>query len=85
MLGWDGAVEGLEPSTALEKPWLGRPRLERLATPPRQRQVLAWTLAGFTPSEIAQELGLTSDAVRANLMKGRRRAALYLKTREENR
>lgn len=40
--------------------------------PERQRQVLAWTLDGFTPQEIAGELGITSDAVRASLRLARR-------------
>ncbi|MFF4442387.1 RNA polymerase sigma factor [Streptomyces sp. NPDC001621] len=45
------------------------------ALPPRQRQVLAWTISGFTPAEIAEELGLTPEAVRASLKKGRRTIA----------
>ncbi|MET9792096.1 MULTISPECIES: RNA polymerase sigma factor [Streptomyces] len=53
--------------------------------PPRQRQVMAWTLAGFTPTDIAEHLGgdLTPETVRANLAKARRAAAAYFKTREE--
>lgn len=51
--------------------------------PSRQRQVLAWTLEGYTPSEIAEELRLTPEAVRANLYKARRAAARHL--REEGR
>jgi RNA polymerase sigma-70 factor (ECF subfamily) len=53
--------------------------------PPRQRQVMAWTLAGFTPTDIAEHLGgnLTSEAVRANLAKARRAAAAYYEAREE--
>ncbi|WP_327188290.1 RNA polymerase sigma factor [Streptomyces sp. NBC_01334] len=51
--------------------------------PPRQRQVLAWALAGFTPAEIAQHLGMTDDAVRASLYKARRTVAEFLKEREE--
>ncbi|WP_369036274.1 RNA polymerase sigma factor [Streptomyces adonidis] len=42
------------------------------ALPPRQRQVLAWTISEFTPSEIAEQLGLTPEAVRASLKKARR-------------
>lgn len=45
--------------------------------PPRQRQVLAWTFNGFTPSEIALQLGMTNDAVRASLRKARRAAVEY--------
>ncbi|MEV6758223.1 sigma-70 family RNA polymerase sigma factor [Streptomyces sp. NPDC051214] len=45
------------------------------ALPPRQRQVLAWALAGFTPCDIADHLGLPADTVRANLKRARRNAA----------
>jgi len=55
--------------------------LDRL--PPRQRQILAWTYACYTPTEIAEELHLTPETVRANLLKARRAAAAYL--REEKR
>ncbi|MEV5899931.1 sigma-70 family RNA polymerase sigma factor [Streptomyces sp. NPDC052127] len=51
--------------------------------PPRQRQVLAWALAGFTPAEIAEHLGMTVEAVRASLYKARRTVAELLKEREE--
>jgi RNA polymerase sigma factor (sigma-70 family) len=52
-----------------------RQRLQQLS--PRQRQVLAWTYDGYTPTEIAQHLStpdhpVTSDAVRANLRLARR-------------
>jgi RNA polymerase sigma factor (sigma-70 family) len=60
-------------------------RLMRLL-PPRQRQVLAWTLDGFKPSEIAAELGLKPEAVRANLKKARRAIVAHLdKVGEEER
>lgn len=49
------------------------------ALPPRQRQVLAWTLNGFSPAEIAEHLELTPEAVRASLMKARRTAAARLR------
>ncbi|HEX8864295.1 MAG TPA: sigma-70 family RNA polymerase sigma factor, partial [Lentzea sp.] len=39
--------------------------------PPRQQQVMAWTLSGFRPAEIADELGITAEAVRSSLMKAR--------------
>jgi RNA polymerase sigma factor (sigma-70 family) len=45
------------------------------ALPPRQRQVMAWTFFGYTPSEIAAELRLTSEQVRSNLRLARRRLA----------
>ncbi|GAA0256333.1 hypothetical protein GCM10009539_46980 [Cryptosporangium japonicum] len=48
------------------------------ALPERQRQVLAWTHDGFTPDQIATELGLTAAAVRASLYKGRRALAAQL-------
>ncbi|MEU4878414.1 sigma-70 family RNA polymerase sigma factor [Streptomyces sp. NPDC021608] len=51
--------------------------------PMKQRQVMAWTLAGFTPTDIADHLGLQAENVRANLKKARRAAAAYLKAREE--
>ncbi|MGS2648340.1 sigma factor-like helix-turn-helix DNA-binding protein [Streptosporangium sp. G12] len=35
--------------------------------PPRQRQILAWTMSDFTPSEIAELLGVTPNTVSANL------------------
>ena len=44
------------------------------ALPPRQRQVLALTLDGWAPAEIAVLLGIDSAAVRSNLMKARRNA-----------
>ncbi|MFJ6087963.1 RNA polymerase sigma factor [Streptomyces sp. NPDC092369] len=56
------------------------PLLRRL--PPRQRQILAWTLADFTPAEVAGELDLTDEAVRASLYKARRTIAAALKERE---
>jgi RNA polymerase sigma factor (sigma-70 family) len=46
--------------------------------PPRQRQVMAWTLDGYRPSEIAEELRITPEAVRSNLKKARRALAAYL-------
>lgn len=46
--------------------------------PPRQRQVMAWTLEGYTPAEIAKELKIESDAVRSSLSKARKTLAQYL-------
>jgi RNA polymerase sigma factor (sigma-70 family) len=45
------------------------------ALPPRQRQVLALTIDGWPPAEIAGLLGIDPSAVRSNLMKARRNAA----------
>ena len=39
--------------------------------PPRQRQVMAWTYDGATPTEIAEALQITPEAVRSNLHKAR--------------
>jgi RNA polymerase sigma factor (sigma-70 family) len=46
--------------------------------PLRQRQVMAWTLDGYRPSEIAEELRITPEAVRSSLKKARRALAAYL-------
>jgi RNA polymerase sigma-70 factor (ECF subfamily) len=51
------------------------------ALPLRQRQVLAWTLDGHTPGEIAVELHLPPETVRANLYKARRAVAKHLEER----
>ncbi|MBT2225658.1 hypothetical protein KLK06_07315 [Nonomuraea sp. NEAU-A123] len=46
--------------------------------PHRQRQVLAWTFSGYTPAEIADQLGMTPNAVSASLKKARRAAIKHL-------
>ena len=46
--------------------------------PPRQRQVIAWTFDGYQPWEIAAELGISADAVRASLKLARRKLAELL-------
>jgi RNA polymerase sigma factor (sigma-70 family) len=40
--------------------------------PPKQRQVMAWTIDGFSPAEIARELDVDPAAVRQSLAKARR-------------
>ncbi|MEW1548299.1 sigma factor-like helix-turn-helix DNA-binding protein [Streptomyces tsukubensis] len=79
-----------EPSSLLPRPdaiaeWEARydvlPLLQSL--PMKQRQVMAWTLAGFTPADIADQLGEPAANVRANLRLARRAAAAYLTAREE--
>jgi RNA polymerase sigma factor (sigma-70 family) len=45
------------------------PVLEQL--PLRQRQLMAWTYDGCTPTEIAKELKITPEAVRSSLKKAR--------------
>lgn len=53
--------------------------------PPRQRQVLAWNVDGYEPTEIAEILGIEPAAVRASLMKARRTIAAHIKGwREES-
>ncbi|MFG2947573.1 RNA polymerase sigma factor [Streptomyces adustus] len=80
-----------EPSALVPRPdaiaeWEARhdvlPMLRSL--PMKQGQVMAWTLAGFTPTDIAEHLGLSAENVRANLRKARRAAAAYFKAREED-
>lgn len=39
--------------------------------PPRQRQVMAWHYDRYTGAEIADELGITEEAVRQNLHRAR--------------
>lgn len=56
--------------------------LDRL--PSRQRQVLAWTLDGYTPAEIAAELQLNPEAVRATLYKARRTVARQLASADDD-
>lgn len=46
--------------------------------PLRQQQVMAWTLDGYTPAQIADELKITAEAVRSSLKKARRTLAAYL-------
>jgi RNA polymerase sigma-70 factor (ECF subfamily) len=41
------------------------------ALPPRQRQVMAWHLDGFSHTEISHELGITVEAVRQNYARAR--------------
>ena len=53
--------------------------------PLRQRQVMAWTLDGYRPSEIAAELRITPEAVRSNLKKARRALVAYLAESGETR
>jgi RNA polymerase sigma-70 factor (ECF subfamily) len=52
--------------------------------PPRQRQVMAWTIYAYTPAEIASELAIKPATVRANLMKARRALAAYLSRTEDS-
>ncbi|AYG78494.1 hypothetical protein DWB77_00601 [Streptomyces hundungensis] len=74
-----------EPSSLLPRPdaiatWESEQDILRVlrALPPRQRQVLAWTLSGYSSTEIAEELGMTAEAVRSSLKKARRTATQFL-------
>ena len=42
------------------------------ALPPKQRQVMAWSIDGYSPAEIARKLGADPTAVRQNLTKARK-------------
>jgi RNA polymerase sigma-70 factor (ECF subfamily) len=46
--------------------------------PPRQQQVMAWTLFGFHPTEIADELSMAPGTVRQNLLSARRALSSWL-------
>jgi RNA polymerase sigma-70 factor (ECF subfamily) len=48
------------------------------ALAPKQRQVMAWTLAGFDDAEIARALGLSTDAVKQSRYYARRNLAKRL-------
>lgn len=76
----------LLPSTLDISEWEERHEVLRLLNllPPRQRQVMAWTYDGYSPSEIAVELNISSDAVRTNLTRARRTLAARLKLPEES-
>lgn len=51
--------------------------------PDRQREVMAWVYDGFTAVEIARELGVSTDSVRQNLAKARKRLNRYYGRREQ--
>jgi RNA polymerase sigma-70 factor (ECF subfamily) len=53
--------------------------------PPRQRQVMAWTYDGYEPHEIADELGITAEAVRSSLRLARRKLAEQLPAEDDSR
>ncbi|MFI6824997.1 RNA polymerase sigma factor [Micromonospora sp. NPDC050187] len=53
--------------------------------PSRQRQVMAWTLEGYQPAEIAEQLRMTPEAVRSSLLKARRTLAALLSEEPDRR
>lgn len=57
--------------------------LDRLSS--RQRQVMAWHLAGYTPAETAEVLALSDDAVRQHLLRARRALSTWLSGKEPRR
>jgi RNA polymerase sigma factor (sigma-70 family) len=74
-------------SAALAAEWRAEQRevmshLQNLA--PQQRQVMTWTLAGFSDSEIAGALDLTTQAVKQSRYYARRNLAKRLGTRERD-
>ncbi len=75
----------LTPSTNISE-WEARHDILRAfdQLPPRQRQVMAWTLQGYTPAEIADELKIKPEAVRASLMKARRAISEHLALLEDS-
>jgi RNA polymerase sigma factor (sigma-70 family) len=87
----DDPVNELPESEALSSErditdWEDRHEILRLLRllPPRQRQVLAWTFDGFSPAQIAAELGLKPEVVRSNLKKARRAASAHIAAQGEN-
>jgi RNA polymerase sigma-70 factor (ECF subfamily) len=75
----------LLPNDADPEAFIGRHEVLHLLTllPPRQRQVMAWTFDGHSPTEIAEELTMTPGAVRASLSKARRALAAHLAAAKE--
>jgi RNA polymerase sigma-70 factor (ECF subfamily) len=76
-----------EPSAVLARPgdaeaWLQQRQIVEVlrALPPRQRQVMALSLDGWSPSEIAGLLDMDPPAVRASLKKARLAADAYRRT-----
>ncbi|MFJ9953221.1 RNA polymerase sigma factor [Kitasatospora sp. NPDC091207] len=79
----------LEPTSLLPSPgeaaeWERRQEILNLLSglPARQRQVMAWTLDDYTPTEIAAELGMNPAAVRASLFKARMTVSSRMTERE---
>lgn len=79
-----------EPSPLLSSPdaageWEQQQDLLRLLAdlPPRQRQIMAWKYDGHSPTEIAEELGISPETVRSSLRKARLMLAARLAPSEE--
>ncbi|MEV0726596.1 sigma-70 family RNA polymerase sigma factor [Micromonospora purpureochromogenes] len=52
--------------------------------PPRQRQLLLWAFEEYEPTEIAEELKMTPEAVRSSLWKARRRLAEIMRAQDSD-
>lgn len=65
--------------------WEARHDLLRavVSLPERQREVIAWTLAGYTPVEIANVLKIEPTAVRSSLWKARQTLSKILRPWED--
>jgi len=75
-----------EVSAALAAEWRAEQRevIEHLQTlPPKQREVMTWTLAGFADAEIAEALGLSTDAVKHDRHYARKNLRKRLGTQKE--
>lgn len=79
-----------EPAALLPRPgeaeaWLQEQDIIHVvrALSPRQRQVFALTIDGWTPAEIAELLGLDSATVRSSLKKARRNADGHRRNRDD--
>ena len=79
-----------EPASVLPHPgeaeaWLQSQQVTGIlrALPPRQRQVLALTVDGWAPAEIAELLSIDPAAVRSSLKKARRSADQHRRSGEE--
>jgi RNA polymerase sigma-70 factor (ECF subfamily) len=79
--------DGKAPILAVKGDWLPRPVTDNVELkdeekmvyhaisqlPQRQRQVIAWCYDGYSPAEIAQHIGLSSETVRASLLQARKK------------
>jgi RNA polymerase sigma factor (sigma-70 family) len=75
-------------SVALAAEWRSEQRdvmahLQALA--PKQRQVMTWTLAGFSDAEIGEALGLSTDAVKQRRRDAKKNLRKRLATRKDER